>query len=149
MMRIRVASNTGWSPANKALVIKMCKEHEAVFIDRAGVADQDFANEGVQVTTATPAQWTGANRGPKNYVFFTHRGMFDLAFDMTAAGEGYDPFNAETIPRIEQPLQPHPTIVSSLLRLRDELEKRSGHTIPVDELLFKINSCLFSEYPPT
>ena len=49
-------------------------------------------------------------------------------------------------------LQPNEQIVKSLLALQDELvsqQKEDRNRLSTDELaiLYKINSCLFSEYP--
>lgn len=43
---------------------------------------------------------------------------------------------------MSKPLQPTEKIVQSLINLRDEMVAL-GHS----EIAFKINSCLFSEYP--
>jgi hypothetical protein len=43
-------------------------------------------------------------------------------------------------------LQPHNKVVKSLLNLRDELYLRSNDASS-DEIFFKINSCLYKEYP--
>lgn len=43
-------------------------------------------------------------------------------------------------------LQPADKVVESLLRLRDELYKRPDDAI-ANEIFFKINSCLYGEYP--
>ena len=44
-------------------------------------------------------------------------------------------------------LQQSNKIVQSLMELRDELAERTSYDHTVREIVFKINSCLFDQYP--
>jgi hypothetical protein len=45
--------------------------------------------------------------------------------------------------------QPDSKIVESLESLKEELASKQENCLVSREILFKINSCLFSEYPPS
>lgn len=52
------------------------------------------------------------------------------------------------MPKTTKPLQPAETVIKSLISLRDELAMRGGDEVATQEVVFKINSCLFATYPP-
>ena len=84
-LRVRILSDAGWNEANRSVVIAACKTLDSVFVDRAAVSydvimkEAGIKNQHLVEGEKVPFEldlWGG-------YVFFTHRGMKDLPYDVT------------------------------------------------------------------
>lgn len=139
-MRVRIQSYDGWNEHNKQTVLAVCKRFNLVFVDRAKVADADFPRNGIRVIHECLNDWLSeGGSSPKRYAFFTHRHLFDLPFDCTVTGSA----NLNTA---EKTLQSEPMIVECLLALRHDLSAQGEDTLSRDDILARIDSCLFGKY---
>lgn len=83
--QVRVQSDSGWSEKNRDIVIAACKAYGVPFADRAGVADEVMRASGIDVIMVADGKMP-LTFEIDGYVFFTHRGIDDLSYDVTING---------------------------------------------------------------
>lgn len=88
-VRIRVQSDKGWSEENLKIVLAACQAFGVIFVDRAAISRHQFKEfEGVNINVLECATNDDLpiESQLSGYVFFTHRGMEDLPFDVSVQG---------------------------------------------------------------
>lgn len=88
-VRIRVQSDKGWLEENLKVVLAACQAFGVIFVDRTGASGQqhkEFEAVNVNVLICPTNDDLPFESQLNGYVFFTHRGMEDLPFDVTVQG---------------------------------------------------------------
>ncbi len=76
-IKIKVSSEHGWNTRVENVIVDLCKQHNAVFINRAAVGSDQGKQSGIRELSHVEGQTLPVHM---SYVFFAHRGMADLPF---------------------------------------------------------------------
>jgi hypothetical protein len=78
LSQIKLHVPGGWSSTAREHMIDQCTDRALPFVDVDGVADRTLMKSGIQVI-----KYKAGMPLPENYIFFGHRHLEDLPFNIT------------------------------------------------------------------